>query len=347
MALTRMTNKKDTLHRMLALLMLIPRYPRRIATPTLLEKLKEQGYKPDVRTLQRNLLTLSEQFPISCDDSEKPHRWYFDQDYHHALPTMDTNEALALVMAEQYLQPLLPSSVLDSLRMSLREAHKKLDSVQANGHSSWRHKVGYVPAQLLLQPAPIDRTVWQEISDALLHHQTLLIQYKKRRETQPTEYLLNPQAIVHRHSVTYLVATAHNETQLKHYALHRMVSAKTHVAEYQPLAGFVLSDYIQAGHFGYATTGKQVTLHALVSPELYIRLLETPLADNQTLTPPDATGWGRLTAKVTDEQSVFWWLQSQGGGIRVLQPTDWGDEIARQAKVLVEWYAEQQVEVTE
>ena len=70
-----MSEARDTLFRYLTMLQLIPRFPGRIATPVLKEKLAERGFKIDTRSLQHDLSQkLSTQFPIGCDDSQKPYR---------------------------------------------------------------------------------------------------------------------------------------------------------------------------------------------------------------------------------------------------------------------------------
>lgn len=50
-----MSEAKDTLLRLIALLRLIPRAPGRISTTTLLEKLKDDGFSVSLRTVQRDL----------------------------------------------------------------------------------------------------------------------------------------------------------------------------------------------------------------------------------------------------------------------------------------------------
>lgn len=67
-----MSQAKDTLLRLFALLRLIPTEPQRIATPTLLEKLRERGFSVTLRSIQRDLNRLSIPFSLQCNDSEVP-----------------------------------------------------------------------------------------------------------------------------------------------------------------------------------------------------------------------------------------------------------------------------------
>ena len=74
-----MSQAKDTLLRLFALLRLIPTEPQRIATPTLLEKLRERGFSMTLRSIQRDLNRLSIPFSLQCNDSEVPLRWSFNR----------------------------------------------------------------------------------------------------------------------------------------------------------------------------------------------------------------------------------------------------------------------------
>jgi hypothetical protein len=124
-----MSEIRDTLFRYLAMLQLIPRSPGRISTPVLLEKLSERGFSIDARSLQRDLRDkLAAHFPLGCDDSEKPYRWYLDRDFHCNLPALDVPSALTLVLAEEYLKGLLPPVVIGQLSPQFRDARKLLCS---------------------------------------------------------------------------------------------------------------------------------------------------------------------------------------------------------------------------
>lgn len=93
-----MSEAKDTLLRLFALLRLIPTEPRRIATPTLFEKLRDRGFSVTLRSIQRDLNRLSTPFSLQCDDSETPFRWSFTRDAPLNLREMDTPTAFPTVV---------------------------------------------------------------------------------------------------------------------------------------------------------------------------------------------------------------------------------------------------------
>lgn len=65
----------QTVMRYLLMLRHIPRQPQKIDVNTLRERLSEQGVDVSVRTIQRNLIELSEVFPLTTDERSKPFGW--------------------------------------------------------------------------------------------------------------------------------------------------------------------------------------------------------------------------------------------------------------------------------
>ncbi len=163
-----MSEAKDTLLRLIALLRLIPRAPGRIATTTLLEKLKEDGFSVSLRTVQRDLDRLSIPFALQRDESSPSFRWSLSENAPIDLSAMDTPTALALYLAESHLQTLLPQSVLDQLGPQFRMARDYIDNLENNGLARWAHKVRAIPNGKSLQPAQIAPCVWDQTSTALL-----------------------------------------------------------------------------------------------------------------------------------------------------------------------------------
>lgn len=72
-----MSEAKDALFRLFALLRLVPIEPQCMATTTLLEKLKGRGLSVTPRLTRRYLFLLGVPFSIQCSYSETPYRWMF------------------------------------------------------------------------------------------------------------------------------------------------------------------------------------------------------------------------------------------------------------------------------
>src|SRR5690349_5343550 len=117
----------NALRRQWTLLRRIPRYPVKKSAAQLTHALAEEGFKVEKRTIERDLNDLAEIFPVQCDDRDKPYGWSWSKEaVALALPGMLPSEALAFEMIEQFVKPLLPDSILDSLQPYLRAATKTL-----------------------------------------------------------------------------------------------------------------------------------------------------------------------------------------------------------------------------
>lgn len=337
-----MSEIRDTLFRYLTMLQLIPRSPGRISTPVLLEKLRERGFQVDMRSLQRDLRDrLALHFPLICDDSSKPYRWFFDRDFHCNLPALDVPSALTLVLGEEYLKGLLPPVVIGQLAPQFRDARQLLDGLEANGLSQWAKRVRAIPNGKTLIPAPLDEDTWQMVSEALLSHRAVDVTYRSRSADERKQLTLHPQGMVSRHSVTYLLATVNDYDDIRQFALHRIEQVSLSKAKWRDAEGFCIDDYIASGAFGYLLSKEPVLLRARIQPQVAWLLSETPLSNEQSLTQLADTDWQLLEARVPDDQQTLWWLKALGASVEVLEPLAWREEILADAKRVLEWASQQ------
>ncbi|MCE8004419.1 helix-turn-helix transcriptional regulator [Billgrantia ethanolica] len=328
-----MSEIRDTLFRYLTMLQLIPRSPGRISTPVLLEKLSERGFNIDARSLQRDLRDkLAFHFPLGCDDSQKPYRWYFDRDFHCNLPALDIPSALTLVLTEEYLKGLLPPVVMGQLSPQFRDARQLLDNLEQNGLSRWARRVRAIPNGKALVPAPVNEVTWQTVAQALLEQRALDVTYLSRSREEHKKFTLHPQGLVSRHSVTYLLATVNDYEDIRQFALQRVEAIAFSKLPWRESAGFNLDDYISSGAFGYPQSTGNVRLVAHVEPQVAWLLAETPLAETQRMSPLPGSDWQRLEAEVPDDQQTLWWLRGMGASVEVIEPVVWRDDMRANAE---------------
>lgn len=331
-----MSEIRETLFRYLTMLQLIPRSPGRVSTPVLLEKLHERGFRIDTRSLQRDLRDkLALHFPLVCDDSRKPYRWYFDRDFHCNLPALDVPSALTLVLAEEYLKGVLPPVVIDQLAPQFRDARRLLDDLEGNGLSQWAKRVRAIPNGKVLIPALFKEGVWQVVAQALMENSALDVTYLSRSTEQEKHFILHPQGLVSRHSVTYLLATVNDYEDIRQFALHRIQEAAISESSWRELLTFDLDSYIDDGAFGYTYGNDNILLVANVAPQLAWLLMETPLSKQQALTPLENSDWQRLEAVVPNDQQTLWWLKGLGASVEVLEPCVWQNDILDTAREIL------------
>lgn len=310
----------DTLPRQWQMLRMIPRYPQKITAKSLHEKLQAEQFDVTKRTVERDLLTLSEMFPLVSDERDKPYGWSWSKDAPvFNLPGLSHNEALTLAMVEQHLNSLLPSSTLSQLQPYFKAARQHLSNIPQNERArSWLNKVRTVPPSQPLLPPGVKPAVQYTVYEALLVDKQLEIKYLKRGEDKAVEYRVHPLAAVQRGSITYLYCRISDYEDLRTLALHRIQSATVLDDTAKAPAGFSIDDEINSGKFGFGE-GKQVRLEVIFYNGAGEHLFETPLSNDQTLTELE-DGSIKLVATVADTPQLTWWLLGLGDGVEVVKP---------------------------
>ena len=136
----------DTLMRQWAMLRLIPRFPRRIDTPTIHSQLLGQGMAVSLRTVQRDLNSLATTFPLDFDES-KPQGWCWQEGASQLeIPSMDAHAALTFNLVEQYMQNMLPRSTLNQMAPWFNAAEGVANS-QVSYISKWRDKLRVISSR--------------------------------------------------------------------------------------------------------------------------------------------------------------------------------------------------------
>jgi len=325
-------SQRDTLFRHLAILQMLPRAPHKLSTSTVQMRLEEQGYTMTLRSIQRDLEKLAEHFPLECHKGAKPYRWNYVANYTSDLPAMDTVTALTLVLAEESVSGLLPKVAMDKIRYKFQSARKHLEGMHENDFSQWSNRVRAIPNGKSLIPAEIQPTIWEGLTDALLNHYAINVEYLSRLKGELKTYTLHPLGLVTRDSSSYLLASVNEHDDVRQFALHRFRSVQPGASLYRAQPDFNVQNYIDQGAFGFPLSQDPVKLVARVINSVAWMLAETPLSHDQSLSEPDAHGWVQLTATVPNDQQTQWWIMGFGANIDVLEPASWREHILEQAK---------------
>lgn len=333
-----MSQAKDTLLRLFALLRLIPTEPQRIATPTLLEKLRDRGFSVTLRSIQRDLNRLSIPFSLQCDDSETPFRWSFTREAPLRLEDMDAPTALALFLSENHLNPILPQSVLDQLNPQFRRARNFISDLGGNGLADWAKRVRTLPNGKTLLPAQVGAHIWAQVSTGLLERKQLEVTYFSRSQGELKHFRLHPAGLVSRHAISYLLASVDGYSDLRQFALHRITEVAVLDMVGLEHESFDVDAYIASGVFNQRESETQVELIADVSPQIAALLSETALSHQQTLSGPCEQGWHRLQATVPLDRETLWWIFALNENIRLHAPQVWVEEIRKRLNSMQMYY---------
>ncbi len=321
---------RGTLGRQWELLRSLPARPPGVTAQMLVERLCEAGFKVSKRTIERDLVELSQLFPLQCNDKGTPYGWYWTPGATAELPGLTVSEALTLRMVEDSLRPLLPGFMLKSLEPRFTQAHLKLQALGPQVPAArWIEKIASVPPGLTLQAPELDVALLEQIQQALLDDLQLRCNYFAAHSNKLRELVLNPLALIQRGNITYLAAITEPYEDVRLYAAHRFQQAEILETPSQRPDAFSLDDYIASGALQFTSPGASpIALQAWINEDLARQLRETPLSDDMQLEPEE--DGHRLTATVQDSWQLRWWLLSQAGSIAVREPVTLREEMIRQ-----------------
>lgn len=307
---------RNTLARQWELLKLLPTRGSGKTAKEIADALAEAGFAVSKRQVERDLIDLQEVFGLQCNDASIPYGWRWGS-APVELPGVTLAEALSLQIVEETLKPLLPGSVLRTVKPRFEQAKAKLAALaEQNPAAAWADKVMSVPPTLPMLPPVVDEELLDLVQTALLNNEQIEVVYLGL-SNEPKELRLHPLGLVVRGAVTYLVATAFDYTDVRLYALHRFQSAgRTYETVNRP-KGFKLSQYVDEGALQFGK-GQALKLVAMIDESLARHLTETPLSANQKIKPLD--GRFELRSSVVDSWQLQWWLMSQAGAIMVIAP---------------------------
>lgn len=310
----------NALRRQWAMVRMIPRAPQKKSAAQLRDDLATEGFRVEKRTVERDLVALSEIFPtIECDERDKPYGWSWAKDaVGLQLPGMTASEALVFQMIEHFIKPLLPASIVDSLQPYLRASREKLSAVSNSPVAAWTKKVRVVHPTQPLIPPNINPAVYRAVTEGLLSGYQMEIVYRKRGKSETVTHIVNPLGLVQRGPITYFVVNQLRDPFF--YAMHRISKAGVVNASAQRPQGFDLDRLIASGQLGFGD-GTDVRLEAIFSNETALHLREAPLSRDQEMIPLKGERT-RVVATVPNNSQLEWWLRGFGPQVEVRKPFD-------------------------
>ena len=307
--MSRRPDPLETLKLSHELLRRIPK-GRTVTATELHQQLSDAGFERDMRTIQRQLETLSEYFDLDRDDSSKPYRYCW-KEYAKglSLPTLSTQESLLLILAEQHLSSLLPAKLMKSMEGFFTQARSQLGDTGSTQHErEWLKKVRVVSTSQPLLPPKIDPVVFDQVSNALYGNNWLEVDYKNAAGKRTATRVM-PLGLAQQGPRMYLVCRFDGYDNERSLALHRIVSARTMTLKFDRPKDFDLTQYDDDGRFGYGN-GERIRLSFRIEKEAGLHLLESPLSVDQSVVELEACY--EVTATVVDSEMLDWWLRGFG-----------------------------------
>lgn len=321
-----MPKRPDTLETTLLAIELLRRIPRsrRITATELHEQMRHAGIDRDLRTIQRQLDTLSEHFDIERDDRARPYgyRW---KPYAKglSLAMLSEQESLLLRLAEQQLRQLLPGSVMKAMDGFFQQARNQLGSdMHDKPAQQWLSKVRVISETQPLLPPKVADGVFDIVTGALYANHWLDIEYRNATGKQKGARVM-PLGLAQQGVRLYLVCRYAGYDDERILALHRILSAQATNMPFERPAGFDLGQYDANGRFGLGD-GKRVDLVFCIDKETGYHLLESKLAHNQRVEIREDCY--EISATVVQSLQLERWLNSFGDQVWDIRLSDGHDD---------------------
>ncbi len=295
----------------LAILQRIPRH-HKVTAQQLKDQLANAGIDRDLRTIQRLLKALCEQFDIDCD-YEKPHGYKWKPNANgFSVPGLSPRESLLLALAEKQLKPLLPDRVTRSLEPFFEQAERNLGpSTKARSEREWLKKVRVVSTTQPLLPPDIPKGVLEAVSDALYGNFWLAVDYVNASGGRTTSNVM-PLGLAQQGPRLYMVCRFERFGDNRILAIHRIKKADKSNMSFERPKDFDLDKYADDGQFGFGE-GKRIRLSFRINKQAGLHLLETPLSKDQTVKETD--GFHEFSATVVESLLLDQWLKGFGENV--------------------------------
>lgn len=326
----------ETIARQWELLTLIPREPLSITAAELRTRLAGSAHDVDVRTIQRDLVALESKFMLMCRTEGRTNSWFWSRrQVPLQIPGMGNITAVTLLLARDYLLPVLPTAVTKELQPYFERASDQLEGTK---FARWTQHVRILHRGPVLSSPAIDPKVRDVVYGALLEGHRFEVEYRNREAAAHKAMTINPLGLVVKDGVFYLVATLRDYEDVRQLALHRMRAARPLPARAKKPPGFSLNAYIEeSSAFGYPVSPDTIELVALFEPEAARHLFERKLSGDQRLDPLE-DGRIRLEARVADTEELRWWLLGFGAQVEVCTPEALRDEMTMMARAMAKRY---------
>lgn len=296
----------------LALVQRIPRH-HKVTAQQLKDQLDDAGIHRDLRTIQRVLKALCEQFDIDCDGM-KPHGYKWKPNAGgFSVPGLGPKESLLLALAEKQLKPLLPDSLVRSLEPFFDQADRNLEptATKAQAEREWLKKVRVVSTTQPLLPPKIPDGVFEAVSDALYRNHWLKVEYANA-SGGCTKGTVMPLGLAQQGPRLYLVCRFEGFDNNRILAVHRIRKAEVSDLSFERPKDFDLDKYADDGQFGFGE-GKRIRLSFRITKEAGLHLVESPLSADQIVR--EFKNSYQITATVIESIQLSQWLKGFGNSI--------------------------------
>lgn len=178
---------------------------------------------------------------------------------------MKKTEAVSLHFSKDYLEKILPQSILKS--ETIESIFKEADDVLECDPKlySYIKKICFTNLDSDFSTPEPSPEVIEIVSKALYYNKRFWVEYQSMNINYQKTYFVNPLALVYCSNVPYLICTLFDGDKAIYLALHRMSNPRIAPVEAHTPPGFNLDDYTKSGVFKIDAHDSPITIKAILS----------------------------------------------------------------------------------
>lgn len=314
---------KSTTLRHLEMLRKIPLSPGKpITTTALHQHLMDEGFDVSKRTVERDLIKLTDIGGLYSEDTAEGYGWGCIQNHTSKFKGIQPTEALMLILSEKLLLKVMPSEY--TIRAEARIAEAKCTVNSDNAYSKWQEKLQVISDgyPLINNSKFISESERKIIYECVLNENQIKITYQAKDKKDALNYCLNPLGIIIRGQSHYLVATTQNcPENPRLFLFHRIKTAVNNYTNVEAPRSFTLQEYFAKNPSGWLlkANSKIELVELKVKGFALDTLINNQLADDQQLLQASAE-WTNVKFSCIPTYDLVAWILRYGADVICVTP---------------------------
>ena len=299
--------------------------------------IESYGFKIDLRSIQRDLSDLTDTFPnqMEIDFDSKPYTYRLPEGA-RKYSGMSPQEAVSLLLAYDYINPLLPNKSLEPLTPYLEEARSVIEMNQSISMKNWKDKVLALNEGFQLSRAKVNADVITKVHEALWEGHSIKALYTSSKKKQPTKYHLHPGGLVYRGRISYLICCFDSDPlTIVYLPLHRF--SKVTLENKESLLKNKKVKQLTKDILGFQVSNKKIKIKLKFNQIAGNHLFETPISGQQKIST-NKEGFVIVEDTVADDKELRFWIQAFGDNVEVLSPQSLRQEFIKLSRSLKKIY---------
>lgn len=182
----------------------------------------------------------------------------------------------------------------------------------------------------------IDENKFEEVTDAILNQEQLIVKYHSINTGEITERLIDPYGLLFHDNLWFLYAYCHLREDFRTFALDRIKEIKRIDTKFEPLQGFSLPERLSQSWAIWE--GEPVKVRVRFSKEVSELIKRKPKWHISEERVEHEDGTVELTFTVSGTEEIKWWIYSWIPHVEVIEPQSLKEAIKKELKEALKKY---------